>query len=87
MIKGSLAHILDELNQRGFYRLYIDGGTTIQNFLTEDLIDELIITTIPVLLGGGSRLFADLPNELNFEHVKTEVFLNEIVQNHYKRKR
>jgi len=87
LIKGSLAHILNELNQRGFYKLYIDGSTTIQSFLKEDLIDELIITTIPVLLGGGSRLFADLPKELIFEHVKTEIFINEIVQNHYKRKR
>ncbi len=87
LINGSPADILYELNQRGYYRLYIDGGTTIQSFLKEDLIDELIITTIPILLGGGSRLFADLPKELKFELIGTEVLLNKIIQSHYKRKR
>ena len=87
LIHGSLKTILKEINQKGFNRLYIDGGTTIQSFLKEDLIDELIITTIPVMLGGGSRLFSDLPQELKFEHIGTEVFLNQIVQSHYRRMR
>lgn len=79
--------LIKELNQNGFNRLYIDGGQTIQSFLQEDLIDEIIITTLPVLLGGGSRLFSELPEALVFEHINTHVFLNEIVQSHYKRKR
>ncbi|MDA3818024.1 MAG: dihydrofolate reductase family protein [Prolixibacteraceae bacterium] len=87
LMSGSPEEILDVVNQRGFYNLYVDGGRTIQNFLKKDLIDELIITTIPILLGGGSRLFSDLPEELEFELVDSEVFLNQIVQNHYKRKR
>ncbi|MDA3953691.1 MAG: dihydrofolate reductase family protein [Bacteroidales bacterium] len=87
LIKGSITEILKEINQRGYSKLYIDGGKTIQSFLKEDLIDELIITTIPVLLGGGTTLFSELPEELEFSHVETKVFLDEIVQNHYKRKR
>lgn len=87
VINGSLEIILKELYQKGYRRLYIDGGKTIQSFLSEDLIDELIITTIPVLLGGGSRLFSELPEELKFEHIDTKVYLNEIVQSHYRRKR
>jgi len=49
--------------------------------------DELIITIIPTLLGGGTPLFGELPEQMAFEHVKTEVFLNAIVQNHYRRKK
>jgi len=67
--------------------LYIDGGKTIQGFLKEDLIDEMIITTIPILLGGGIPLFSILPNRLEFELVSSKVCLSQLTQRHYKRKR
>jgi len=86
LVKGSISEILETIHKKGYNKLYIDGGATIQGFLKEDLIDELIITTIPVLLGGGYPLFSDLSAELKFEHLKTEVFLDEIVQSHYCRK-
>ena len=53
----------------------------------EDLIDELRITTIPILLGYGISLFDVLPKSLEFNHLKTEVFLNQIVQSRYERKK
>ena len=57
---GSNEELLSMLHEKGLIRLYIDGGTTINSFLKEDLIDEMIITTIPILLGGGARLFQEL---------------------------
>ena len=86
LIKGTLNEILEQIHKNGYNRLYIDGGTTIRNFLKADLIDEMLITTIPLLLGGGSPLFSELPKELKFELVKTKTFLNQVTQNHYKRK-
>ena len=87
LIKGTLMEILNQIHKKGFHKLYIDGGTTIRSFLKEDLIDEMVLTTIPVLLGGGSSLFTELPNELNFELIETKRYLNQITQNHYKRKK
>jgi dihydrofolate reductase len=84
-IKGSLSEVIASIHQKGHRLLYIDGGLTVQNFLKEDLIDEMIITVIPILLGGGIPLFGALPKSMTFEHVKTEIFLNAIVQNHYRR--
>jgi len=86
LVKGTLTEILDKIHEKGLNKLYIDGGTTIRNFLKADLIDEMILTTIPILLGGGSSLFTELPNELNFELIGSKTFLNQITQNHYKRK-
>ena len=86
-INGSLSEVIEKIHQRGHKHLYIDGGITVQSFLKEDLIDELIITIIPILLGGGTPLFGELSDQMEFEHVKTEVFLNAIVQNHYRRKK
>jgi dihydrofolate reductase len=87
LVKGSLTEILEQIHKKGYGRLYIDGGTTIGNFLKEDLIDELVLTTIPILLGGGSSLFSELPSELKFELLGTKTFLGQITQNHYKRKK
>jgi dihydrofolate reductase len=87
LVKGTLTEILDQIHEKGYKKLYIDGGTTIRNFLKEDLIDEMVLTTIPVLLGGGSSLFTELPNELKFKLIRTKTFLNQITQNHYKRKK
>ena len=45
------------LGTQGARRLYIDGGETIRRFLAAGLIDEITITTVPVLLGEGRPLF------------------------------
>jgi len=87
LVKGTLTDILEHIHQRGYYRLYIDGGATIQSFLKEDLIDEMVITVIPILLGDGSPLFSELPKQLEFECTRTEVYLSKIVQNHFIRSR
>ncbi|MEP5339664.1 MAG: dihydrofolate reductase family protein [Algibacter sp.] len=86
LIKGTLTGILDQIHEKGYYSLYIDGGKTIQSFLKEDLIDEMTITIIPYLLGRGIPLFAELPNRLDFECVNSKVYLDKIVQNYFARK-
>lgn len=87
LVKGSLKDVLKEIHGKGFHNLYIDGGKTIQSFLKEDLIDEMIITLIPYLLGGGIPLFGDLPEIMKFECTDTKIFLNSVVQNRFVRKR
>lgn len=84
LIKGLAREILEEIHSLGYKDLYIDGGVNIQNFLKEDLIDEMIITTVPTLLGEGKTLFSKVPNRLNFECVSSTVSKG-IVQNHYKK--
>jgi dihydrofolate reductase len=86
LIKGDLSDIESKLYQKGYKRFYIDGGVTIQNFLEEDKIDEMIITTIPILLGGGTPLFGKLPKQKAFELVKSDVLLDAMVKSHYRRK-
>lgn len=85
LVNGTLDEILSQIHEQGFYRLYIDGGITIQNFLKADLIDDMIITIIPVLLGEGIPLFGELPSGLNFECIETKLFLDKLVQNKFVR--
>lgn len=87
LIAGQPKEILENLYRSGLGRIYIDGGKTIQSFLRDDLIDEMIITRIPVMLGTGLPLFGEIPQMLVFSLVKSEIFLNQIVQDCYERKR
>ncbi|WP_430811211.1 MULTISPECIES: hypothetical protein [unclassified Carboxylicivirga] len=47
-------------------------GATILTFLQEDLIDKMVLTPLPFLSGIDPTLFAELPNELQFELIKTK---------------
>lgn len=83
LVNGSLGKIVREINKKGFQNLYIDGGSTIQGFLKEDLIDEMTITIIPILLGGGISLFSDLPHRLEFSCLNSKIYLSKVVQNYF----
>ena len=86
---SSLKHadLLQHLSDRGFKAAYIDGGKVIQSFLAADLVDSLIVATIPVLIGSGIPLFGTLDTDINFEHVRTSTYPNGLVRSYYKRKR
>lgn len=62
------------LLEAGAKRIYVDGGITIQRFLAESLIDDLTITIVPVILGGGIRLFGDLQKDVPLKHVATKTY-------------
>src|SRR5580765_5573266 len=61
------AALLSYLSEKGFSSIYVDGGKVIQEFLKEDLIDELIISKAPVLIGSGLPLFDYLDTDLQFK--------------------
>ena len=84
---GTPAEIVKLAKGQGFNNLYVDGGATVQRFLREDLIDEMIITEIPILLGGGISLFGKLGQPLGFELLDTTVLADQLVRKHYRRKR
>ena len=82
-VSGSPRSVVVYLNELGHHNLYIDGGITIQGFLAEDLIDEMILTRVPLLLGSGIPLFGVLNQTLHFKHISTEVFNDTLVKSHY----
>jgi dihydrofolate reductase len=42
----------------------IQGGVTLTAAIAAGLVDEIVIHQVPVLLGGGRRLFNDLPDQV-----------------------
>jgi dihydrofolate reductase len=71
------------LMDRNIRHIYLDGGITIQNFLSEGLVDEITITLIPVLLGDGRPLFGQLGDDIQLIHDNTIGFERGFVQIKY----
>jgi dihydrofolate reductase len=61
----------------------VGGSKTIASFRKVGVVDEIIITVIPVLLGKGIPLFQNIENETKLEFVKTEKY-DQLVDLHYK---
>lgn len=81
---GSPEAIAAALAETGCRRAYVDGGETIRRFLRAGLIDELILTRVPVLIGEGIPLFGALSDDIRLTHVETRSFDNGFVQSRYR---
>ena len=80
---GPPAQIVSRLTAQGVHHIYVDGGITIQGFLRAGLVQRLIITRVPVLLGDGIPLFGTLPCDVRLRHVATRHYPSGLVQSEY----
>lgn len=80
---GEPAEIVSNLTARGAQHLYVDGGVTIQRFFRSGLIQRLVITRVPVLIGDGIPLFGSLPRDIRLRHVVTRSYPSGLVQSEY----
>lgn len=80
----SPCEIMNMLAKKGWKRVYVDGGHTVQSFLKEGLIDDIIVTLVPILIGEGIRLFGKTEGDVNLKLLASRFFsLSGMVQNHY----
>lgn len=83
---GSLKELITSLKQEQGKDIFIDGGAeVVHELLKDNLIDEFIISVIPVLVGDGTRLFKDGRPEQVLQLASTKQFDKGLVQLHYKR--
>jgi dihydrofolate reductase len=80
---GPPAEIVSKLAASGAHHLYVDGGITIQGFLRAGLVQRLIITRVPVLIGEGIPLFGVLPRDVRLHHVATQNYPSGLVKSEY----
>lgn len=83
-LSGEPQEIVQLLAEKRYHNLYIDGGKTIQRFLNAGLIDEMTITTIPVLIGTGIPLFGPTNQDIPLELVESRSLNNQLIQTRYK---
>jgi dihydrofolate reductase len=77
-------HLVEQLAAQGATHLYVDGGKTIQGFLNAGLINELIITRVPILIGTGVPLFGPVDHDIRLNTIAIRQFENGLVQSRYR---
>lgn len=81
---GDLSRLIQDLKGQVGKNIYCDGGSEIANELMKnDLIDEFIISIIPVLLGDGIKLFKDGRPMKELKLVTSRQFGSGLTQLHY----
>ncbi|WP_432942691.1 dihydrofolate reductase family protein [Kribbella sp. CA-253562] len=83
IVHRTLDGLVETLNDRGAKRIYADGGRIVQTFLRAGLLNELTITTVPVLIGEGIPLFGALDADIALTHNATRTLNAGFVQSDY----
>lgn len=84
---GDLKTLVNELKEKDGKNIFCDGGAEIVNqLLKEKLIDEIILSVIPVVVGNGTRLFDNGRPEQELELISSQAFDTGLVQLHYQMK-
>ncbi len=85
---GDLANLIKKLKSAEGKGIYCDGGgEIIHDLLIHDLIDEFIVSVVPIMIGSGIRLFKDGRPQQMLDLVRSQAFASGLVQLHYKRKK
>jgi dihydrofolate reductase len=83
-MSGDPRKIASDLEARGLRHVYVDGGITVQRFLRAGLIQRIVITRVPVLIGTGIPLFGALDADIRLEHVETRQYASGLVKSEYR---
>ena len=81
---GSLSDLVSELKSKKGKNVFIDGGAQIVNeFLRLDLVDEIIVSYVPVILGTGIKLFSNHGTSTQWRTLSAKQFEKGLVQIHW----
>jgi len=78
------ADLMEELALRGWRRAYIDGGQVIRAFLGAGLIEDMVITLAPILIGEGKPLFGGIGRDIALDLVASRTLAPGFVQSTYR---
>jgi dihydrofolate reductase len=82
--KHSPQDVMRELARQEIRQIYVDGGQLVQSFLRQGLVTDMVITTVPVLIGSGRPLFGTLPHDVDWRLVSSRSFPSGLVQSTYR---
>lgn len=83
-VTGDLKKFVQQLKERAEQDIWLVGGSQlVKAFLAENLVQDLIIFTVPIILGGGIPLFDRIGKQIRFRTLGIEKYGNGIVRVDY----
>jgi len=82
---GNIENLVLELKNKAGKNIFLEGGSQIVSlFLKYKLIDEFIISVIPIIIGKGINLYTQNYSQIQLELISSKSFESGLVQVHYK---
>ncbi len=76
--------LMADLKSNGWQRVYVDGGQIVHSFLRAGLIQDMVVTVIPILIGSGLTMFGDPRNDINLQFLSATPFPSGLVRLNYR---
>lgn len=83
LYRGDLTVLVNRLHKEGIQHIWVDGGTTLSQFLSLQLVDTMTISIIPIILGDGIPLFNILDKEISCRLISSQSYQSGLVQTRY----
>lgn len=80
---GKLDRLTSDLYADGIKHLWVDGGIAISTFLETGMVDQVILSVIPIILGSGISLFSSMKQEHACHLVSSQSFPSGLMQLQY----
>lgn len=86
-LQGDIDQVLRAVQASGARFIYLDGGDVVRQALEKNLVDELVLSWVPTVLGGGIRLFEEGLPPSRWRLVRSRSFRSGMVQAAYRNDR
>ena len=84
MVALEPAELMKTLHEEGWSRAYVDGGRLVQSFIKAGLIEDIVLTIIPILIGSGLSLFGEINEDIDLTLIGHKSFKSGLLQTHYR---
>ena len=86
IFKNDPVQLVRKLKNSSGKNIWIVGGGGLNTILLEnDLVDEMMLSIIPVVLGNGIKIFNDIDSINKFNLIKSESFSNGVISLFYQK--
>jgi dihydrofolate reductase len=83
LYRGDLSELVHRMHKEGLKHIWVDGGTTISQFLSHQLVDTMTLSIIPIILGSGIPLFSMINREIPCKLLISQSYPSGLVQSTY----